>query len=409
MHFEVNFLSLALISLVAFLTPLIVSRVKFISIPEVIVQILAGFVLGKSGLDLIKASEPINFLSTLGFAFLMFLGGYEVDFGLFRRSDRKTSNTVNPFKNAVLITIFTLSLSLIFSIMLLYTGIVKNLLLATLIFSTTSLGIVVPVLKEKGIIDNPFGQTMLISALFSDFSTLFLLPMVMFFVKGKMDFSILYSGILFIFFIVVYFTLQRVKMINFKKHTLQVTQLEVRMVMSVLFLFAILADILGIEVIVGAFMAGALFSLVLKNGSDDIRKTGDNEACGVTEVLDEKLDAIGFGFLIPVFFIMIGVKFEVKSLFSTETLLILPIFLIIAYAVKVIPCLVILKKILGIKKSLSAGFLLSSRLSLIIALAAIALSNGIISNSRYSTFVIIAIITCLFSPVISIKLWGKSI
>jgi Kef-type K+ transport system membrane component KefB len=105
---------------------------------------------------------------------------------------------------------------------------------------------------------------------------------------------------------------------------------------------------------------------------------------------------------------MIGANFEVASLFSREALVMLPIFLVIAYIVKLIPCFFLLKKEFGILKSMSAGFLLSSRLSLIIALSAIALQSGVITNSMYSTLIIVAIITCLLSPVISMKLYLKS-
>jgi Kef-type K+ transport system membrane component KefB len=244
---------------------------------------------------------------------------------------------------------------------------------------------------------------MLVSALLADFSTLFLLPEVMVFVKGKMDYAIFYPCILFAFFIVLYAILSVIKETNlvkaikqtdFSKGALRVSHLDVRMVMPVLFIFAMLAASLGIEVIVGAFMAGMLFSLILKKGPD-------------TESLSEKLDSIGFGFLIPIFFIMIGADFEVASLFSKEALVMLPIFLAIAYIVKLIPCFFVLKKGFGILKSMSAGFLLSSRLSLIIALSAIALQSGVITNSMYSTLIIVAIITCLLSPVISMKLYLK--
>lgn len=213
--------------------------------------------------------------------------------------------------------------------------------------------------------------------------------------KGERDYSILYSGILFGLSIILFFVLKLLHLIDFGKNINRVTHLNVRIVLAVLFLFAVLAELMGIEIIIGAFLAGMLFSLILKN------KSGQ-------EQLGDKLDSIGFGFLIPIFFIMIGAKFDITSVFAEETLVILPLFLIIAYVVKVIPALVILKKSFGTRKALSAGFLISSRLSLIIALSEIALKNGVISASTYSTFIIVGIITCLISPVISMKLYGSS-
>ncbi len=393
MGLEVNYFSLTMIFIIAFLSPLIAGRIKFISIPEILIQITAGVLIGNSGLNIIENSEIIDFLSSLGFVFLMFLSGYEVNLNLLRKKNK--SLTLNPIKTALYISILTLLLSFLIAVLLFNLRIINNIFLLTLIFSTTSLGVVVSVLKENGIINNSFGQIVLITSLFADFSTLFLLPVVMYLIRSQMDYTILFSLILFVLFAAFFYILKLLHYIDFDKEIHKVTHLDVRVVLAVLFFFAILSETIGIEVVIGAFMAGMLFSLVLKN------KSGHEE-------LNIKLDSIGYGFLIPIFFIMIGVKFELSSVFTKETLIILPIILVIVYAVKLIPAFIVLRKDFHTKNALSAGFIISSRLSLIIAISAIALSNGVISMSLYSTFIIVSVVTCLISPIISLKLYDKN-
>ena len=136
-------------------------------------------------------------------------------------------------------------------------------------------------------------------------------------------------------------------------------------------------------------MAGILFSLLF----DEFR----------TEIAP-KLDAIGYGFLIPIFFITLGAGLDLKTVFTWQSLLIFPVFILIAYGVKLIPAL-ILKRYFSWRQTLGAGFLLSSRLSLIIAISLIAWQSGIITESTHSTFVLVAVVTCLFSPVMFLKIF----
>lgn len=328
----------------------------------------------------------------------MFLSGFEINPSSLKISnDEKSNSGGKPLFLGLFIFLGTVFLALIFSTVLYLTGLFQNILLTSLIFSTTSLGIVLSILKERQITEKPIGQVILIGALLADFSTLFLLPLIMFLAKSSGDFTILYTLILVALFVLMYFLGKLLKHVNFESPIMKSSQITTRMVVSVLLIFVAIATKFGIEYILGAFMAGLLFSLLLKDYNPEFK-----------ESLNEKLDSIGFGFLTPVFFIMIGVNFDLSSVLTAKTLVILPFFVIIAYIVKVVPSYIFLKKVYGGKIALSAGFLLSSRLSLIIALSMIALKNNIITNDIYSTLVMVAIITCLFSPIISLKLMSGS-
>jgi Kef-type K+ transport system membrane component KefB len=140
---------------------------------------------------------------------------------------------------------------------------------------------------------------------------------------------------------------------------------------------------LGIEIIIGAFLAGAIVAL--------LRTPEDRE-------LSRQFEAIGFGFFIPIFFIMIGVDFNLPALLSsTGALLSVPLLLIAAIAVKVIPAFV-LRLNHTWREALAAGILMCPRLSLIIAAAAIGEKLGVIDESVNAGIVLVAIVTVTASP-----------
>jgi Kef-type K+ transport system membrane component KefB len=157
--------------------------------------------------------------------------------------------------------------------------------------------------------------------------------------------------------------------------------------------FVVLSQWIGAEIILGAFLSGAAISLISHRQS---------------RVLEEKLSAIGFGFLIPVFFIYTGANFDLGQLTgSPEDLLLVPVLIVAAYAVKVPPSL-LYAHVYGWRSALAAGILLSSRLSLIIAAAAIGVEVGAVSESVAAAVILVAAFTCTLSPILFSAIYGRS-
>ena len=166
-------------------------------------------------------------------------------------------------------------------------------------------------------------------------------------------------------------------------------QIKVRAAFTMMLIFVVLAEVLGAEIILGAFLAGAIVSL-LKRPED--------------EELSHQLESIGFGFFIPIFFIMVGVDFNLAALIeSTEALILVPFLVLAAFAVKIIPSLVF-KFNFGWRETLGAGTLLSARLSLIIAASAIGLRLGVISEAINADIILVAIITVTVAPLIFLRI-----
>ena len=258
-----------------------------------------------------------------------------------------------------------------------------------LVLGTTSLGVVLPVLREKGMSARPYGQVLLVGALIADFATVVLVS-----VYAIVRTSGLSRGILS-FFVIAGLLLAAYVLITRRRVPRQglllgavsdaAGHLGVRGAFALALLFAALAQNLGIEVILGAFLAGALLSLLRPEQGWSLHKD---------------LEVLGYGFLIPIFFVMVGVEFDLRSLInSPQALALVPVLLVGAYLVKLVPSLLFLRAV-DWRRAIGGGFLLSSRLSLIIAVSAIGRQWGAITPATDSAIVLVALVTCTLSPMI---------
>jgi Kef-type K+ transport system membrane component KefB len=387
---DFSFYSLFILCAIAFLVPLVIYRTRYLKIPVAIAEIIIGIAVGKSGINIVRVDPILEFLSLFGFTFLMFLSGLEIDFHYLKKFTRVT-NHFNPLGLGFKVFGLTVALSFVFANVLKGVGITKNPLFLTLIFSTTSLGIVVPALKAKQIISRPVGQMILVVALIADFGTILMIPAVMFFIAGTKSINLVYSFLLVGFFGLIFYTGKKFFKFNLNNSFLETSQFKIRAAFALILFFVTLAEIAGIEIILGAFLAGVLYSVIFTKFRAEITP---------------KLESFGYGFLIPIFFIMVGAKFDLKPVLSFQVLLLLPLFIYIIYIVKMIPALVF-KKYFSWRETIGAGFLISSRLSLIIALSLVALKEGLITTMTHSTFILLAMITCLASPLLFMKIYPE--
>jgi Kef-type K+ transport system membrane component KefB/Trk K+ transport system NAD-binding subunit len=399
-----SFIPLLIVITLAFVVPLLLDRVKRISIPIVVGEIIAGILVGKSGFGWVKEDEVLLvLLAEFGFVFLMFLSGMEIDFsslGSFNRrnpkkNDKAPPKSGNPVGLGAVFFLLTLLLSTIVGALLMLGGWTKDPWMMALILSTTSLGVVLPVLKQSRLSTGRYGQALLIAALIADFTTMLLITVYVSIISLGITLDILLVILLFVVFILFY----RLGMVVFKENSYirrainqvshATSQIKVRAAFAIMLGFVALSELLGTEIILGAFLAGVVIALLRIPEDED---------------LSPQLEAIGFGFFIPIFFIMVGVSFNLQSLLdSPQNLLLVPILIIAAFAVKIIPS-GLFKRLFTWRESLAGGILLSARLSLIIAASAIGLRLGIIDESLNSAIILVAIITVIVAPLLFMKL-----
>ncbi|MFC3884424.1 monovalent cation:proton antiporter family protein [Bacillus songklensis] len=395
MEHHASVTSLLIVIIVAFLTPILLHRLRLRVIPVVVAEIIMGLIIGQSGLNLVEQDMWLETLSTLGFIFLMFLSGLEIDFSAFAGSKKKEklpngNNAPNPFTISTLIFLAVFAISLFLSYLFVWTGFIDNAFLMTLIISTISLGVVVPTLKEAQIMKSTIGQIILLVAVIADLVTMILLAVfASLYEKGGGNTWLLL--ILFGAGVIIYFFGKSFKHRSFLETMSKGTiQIGTRAVFTLIIVLVAVSESIGAENILGAFLAGVLVSLLSPNPD-----------------LVHKLDSFGYGFLIPIFFVMVGVKLDVWSLFTDDRILILiPLLLLALFISKAIPAM-ILKAWYDTKTVLASGFLLTSTLSLVIAAATIGEKLGVIDAQMSGALILVAIISCIITPIVFKKLFPK--
>jgi len=404
---QFDYLPLLVVVAVGWITPLLTSLLRLRRIPTVIMEIVIGFLIGKTLFPYFTpaSTEILDFLALSGFFFLMFLSGLEIDVDQIMASLPRRRLTMarflsNPLLVGFSIFILTVTLSYFGAILLCRFIPVNNVFYFALIMITTSVGIIIPVLKERGEVSSRFGQMIVLAAVIADILSIILFSFTAFILKEGFKPEILLILGIFLLFFIFYSTgilLKRIPLI--KKLVFQLSeaasQITVRGTILMLLIFIVLAQFIGKEVmLLGAFLGGLLLSVYTHKSRS---------------LLLLKLDGMGYGFFIPIFFIMVGIRFDPSLLagLKLSLLLFLVLFLLVLYAVKVIPSL-IWGRLFGIRRALAGGFLISSRLSLIIAASAIGLEMGLISPEINTAVILMAVITCILSPILYNQICRKS-
>ncbi len=388
--------SLVIVILAAFLTPILLHRLKLNFMPVVVAEIIIGLFIGKSGFNLVHQDMWLETLSMLGFIFLMFLSGLEIDFTAFAGGKKKEKlssgkNAPNTFLVSSIVFAGIFALSLLLSYMFVWIGLMDNAFLMTLIISTISLGVVVPTLKDAGIMKSNIGQIILLVAVIADLVTMILLAV----------FASIYGGgesntwLLLVLFgagVGLYFLgktfMNRSFIETMSKGTIQI---GTRAVFTLIILLVAISETIGAENILGAFLAGVLVSLLSPN-----------------KEMVQKLDSFGYGFLIPIFFVMVGVDLDIWALFKDPKIFILIPLLFIALLISKILPIFYLKKWYDMKTTLASGFLLTSTLSLVIAAATIGERMEIITSEMSGALILVAVITSIVTPIFFKKLFPKN-
>ncbi len=395
---EGRFLGLSIVLFLAVAVPFLFSRLRRIRIPVVVGEVLAGMVVGVSGLQWVSPEDPfLRLLAEIGFVILMFLAGLELDVRMLgwgtqaakarsRVANNARENGPSPLRMAWMHYFLTLALAHAATFLLWRMGLINNFLFVALVISTTSLDVVMLVLKERGLLGSRYGQTLLVTALIADFASIFLITIQVAILSQGLTFEILLVGVLF----VVVFGLYRLGLLVLpglrplaEELSHATTQIHIRLAFLLLVAFVALSELLGAEIILGAFLAGLLVSLLTE---------------GEETALKHQLESIGYGFFVPIFYIMVGVKFDLRVLLESSEALLLVVALIgVAFLNKVLPALAFVRAF-SLHESLSGGVLLASRLTLLIAAAEIGREINVLNDAAVMALIVVALVTVTFAP-----------
>ncbi|MGL4760895.1 MAG: cation:proton antiporter [Sarcina sp.] len=382
-----NYSSLLVISIIAFITPFLVTKLKRLKIPFQVGEIIIGIIVGKTCLNLVHQDVSILFLSNLGLAYLMFLIGLEVNFDDLKPSNGGLSIIKMPI--IMLIVSFLTALGLTYLARNLI-GVTHGYALIAFIFLAAAAGLVGPILKAKNLLSSELGQILLTFSIICQFTSILGTTVIFSVSENGLTLKSFEFILIFLFAAIAYF----ISKIFLKRHDLMVPSFKnihliVRAAFALILILVVIAEQLNTEIVLGAFLAGMIFSLLTGKAKEEI---------------SHQLNIIGYGFLIPIFFIMIGVKVDLKIVFTDPTIILKSIvLLVIFFIVKLVPSLLLRKKF-GMKKAISSSVLLSAQLSIVIVSAELALKFGFITAPDYSAFIITTIASCIIFPIIFEKL-----
>ena len=382
-----SFLNLFIICVVAAGAPLLLGLVPQLRVPSVILEIVAGIILGPSLLGWVQVDLPVQILGLIGLAFLLFLSGLEIDPGRLRGRLLRT---------AVLGYAITLVLGVPIGFALRSAGWVHSPLLLTIALSATSLGLVVPVLKDAGQSDGEVGQTVIVAATVADFSAILLLSLFFSASDGSPASRLVLIVAFAVLVVVTALVVSRAgrsMRIGMVVLRLQDTTAEIRVRFAVVLLvaFTALAERFGLESILGAFLAGVVVSFVDRDSASHPH-------------FRAKLQAIGFGFLIPVFFVSSGIRLDLKGLLDDPSALVrVPVFLAALLLVRGLPALLNLRT-QGRRASFAAGLLQATSLPFIVTATQIGVQLGQITPVTAAALVFAGLLSVLIFPVVALGL-----
>src|SRR6185312_14271486 len=388
-----NFDNLVAVLAIAAAVPLILAAVPRVRVPGPVLEIVAGIVIGPAVLGLVKPDQAVRLVSTIGLAFLLFLAGLEIDVRHFRGPRARLAGLALGL---------SVLLALIVGIVLYAAGVVESPLLVGIILIATSLGLIIPILEDAGVADSPVGQFAIAGASLGEVSPVVLLSL---FFSGRATaigpklllLSLL--GALVVLVVVGTLRIERSTWITKMINRLADTSAQIRIRLSMLLVVGLgaVATHLGFEAILGAFIAGAILRLV------------DADAEDKHPLFHPKLEAIGYGFLIPVFFVASGLTFNLSVLFSSaSTLLRVPLFLLALLVVRALPAVLYRSALGSIRDVAAVGLLQATSLPFIVAATTIGLQVHAISPANAAALVAAGLFSVILFPVISLQLLRSS-
>jgi Kef-type K+ transport system membrane component KefB len=378
----------------AALAPVIVDRIQRVKIPVVVIEIALGVIIGPQVLGWAEASHIIEAFSEFGLAFLFFLAGYEIDFDKIKGK---------PLKLAGSSWVISLVGALILAFILQAAGVVNSSLYVGIAMTTTAIGALLPMLSDAGELETDFGNHTVAYGAAGEFAPIVMMALLL---EGERS-GLTSALVLNAFVIIVFFALLAAqrwwpeRLMKLVGHTMHSSgQLAVRITTFLLICFIALANMMGLDFLLGAFAAGLIIAQFVKRVPQESKHE--------TEILLAKFEGIGYGLLIPIFFIVSGIKFDLSALVSSSSsLAMLPIFLILFFIVRGLPALFFYRKELAKNEQLSLGFFGATQLPLVIAITGLGVESGRMANDMATAMVGAAMLSVFIYPLVGFALRNK--
>jgi Kef-type K+ transport system membrane component KefB len=373
--------TLVLIGIVAVISPMLAELTGRLGIPDVVFEIALGIVIGPAVLGLAHPDSVIVALEDMGLSYLMFLAGLELDLRRIRGRSLQLATTG---------WVISLALALVIALALTLIGTVLDAVVIGLALTTTALGTLLPILRDAGMFEGRFGARVMAIGSVGEFAPILAVAVLL---DGR---SPGITSVLLLLFVVVAVAAAVVaarphppKMIQFlHRHVHSSAQLPVRVAMLLIVSLVLLAYELGLDVLLGAFAAGIVVKLFV-HGDD-------------STIVKGKLEAIGFGFLVPVFFIVSGMQFDLRALFATPTAFLrVPLFLFLLLVVRGAPVFLLYRRDLPRRELAPLALCAATGLPLIVVITTIGVAEGRMRPVNAAALVAAGVLSVLLYPTLA--------
>jgi Kef-type K+ transport system membrane component KefB len=383
---DISIGTMVLFPAVAVAAPLLVRAFeRWVPIPLVVFEIVLGLLLGPAVLGWIVPDDFTAVLADFGLAMLFFLAGNEIDFSAIRG---------RSLNRAAIGWIMSIAAGI--GIAALLAPHISAAIFIGIALSSTALGTIMPVLRDSGDLGTPFGIAVIALGAVGEFGPLLAISL---FLSGR---STLLAAVVLIGFAIVAGAAIWLAALGVGRRlhsaivaTLHTSgQFAVRFVMLILLSLVALSVLLDLDMLLGAFTAGVLFRLLLSGAPERDAK-----------MVESKLEAIGYGFLVPVFFINTGVMFDLTALVAdTRTLLLLPAFLVLFIVVRGLPSLLAAPPGSSRRDLAATALFGATGLPIIVAVTAIGVDQGDLSSGAAAALVGAGMLSVLLFPLIALTL-----
>jgi len=387
--------SFLLIVAAAMLAPLITAAIGRVApFPLVVVELLLGILIGPQVLGLAELDQLASFFGALGLAFLFLFAGYEIEFERIRGA---------PLRLALAGWGISLALAYSISGVLHATGVVISGLLTGSAMATTAIGTLMPILRDAKLLPTHFGRLLLAAGAVGELGPILLITLLLSGNSDELTNALVLAG----FVVVVVVTATAAvrtpdRFWHFARGSMLTSgQLPVRLTVALLIALVALAQDFGLDLILGAFAAGVIVNLVLRQREDDAEELGFEHR--PREVFEIKLDALGYGFAIPAFFITSGMAFDLDSLLDDAgAMLKVPLFLVLFLVVRGAPALLLYRDELPrLRERAGLALFSATQLPLVVAITAIGVDTGHMRASTAAALVGAAILSTLLFPLLA--------
>lgn len=371
--------SLFVVAVVAALAPLIVGLIPRLRVPQVVALIVGGVLVGPQVLHLADP-ESIELLANVGLGFLFLLAGYELELQLFRQQAGRLA-IVGWVASCVLagVVVGVLAAS----------GLVRAYVPVALGMTTTALGTLLPILRDNNMLRGQFGSHVLAAGAVGEF---FPVVAIAIFLGSNGEFLGLVSLLAVAAVAVILSLIPRLsrggrvqQLLTEGQHA--TAQTTLRWTVAMLLLLLVVANDFGLDVVLGAFLAG----VVLRRW-----------APGDVASLEGKLDAVGYGFFIPVFFVSSGMGLDLRSIIEAPARLVL--FFVLLLVLRGLPTLLVYRRVLPLPQRVELVFVLSTALPLLVALSEIGLENGTMLPQNAAALVGAGVLSVLVFPAVAVAI-----